>query len=197
MIQGNINLIMFNEFIPKRGSSILSEPFMLDQNFERSVILLCEHDMETGTVGLILNHRSMLYLSDVIEGMDNMEVPLYFGGPVEGDALFFVHKAHDKLMSGNHIIDDLYWGGDFDRLKDLLNEGLISNEEVKLFLGYSGWSPDQLNNEIQQNSWAVHNSFNIDLAFITDGEDLWKEAIISMGPKYAHVANFPKRPEFN
>jgi len=188
---------MFNEFIPKRGSLILSEPFMLDQNFERSVILLCEHDMETGTVGLILNHRSMLYLSDVIEGMDNMEVPLYFGGPVEGDALFFVHKAHDKLMSGNHIIDDLYWGGDFDRLKDLLNEGLISNEEVKLFLGYSGWSPDQLNNEIQQNSWAVHNSFNIDLAFITDGEDLWKEAIISMGPKYAHIANFPKRPEFN
>ena len=197
MIQGNIDLIMFNEFIPKRGSLILSEPFMLDQNFERSVILLCEHDMETGTVGLILNHRSMLYVSDVIEGMDNTEVPLYFGGPVEGDALFFVHKAYDKLMSGNHIIDDLYWGGDFDRLKDLLNEGLISNEEVKLFLGYSGWSPDQLNNEIQQNSWAVHNSFNIDLAFITDGEDLWKEAIISMGPKYAHVANFPKRPEFN
>ncbi len=188
---------MFNEFIPKRGSLILSEPFMLDQNFERSVILLCEHDQESGTVGLILNHRSMLYLSDVIVGMDNTEVPLYFGGPVEGDALFFVHKAYDKLLSGSHIIDDLYWGGDFERLKELLNDGIISNEEVKLFLGYSGWSPNQLDQEIKLNSWAVHNSFNIDLAFITDGEDLWKEAIISMGPKYAHVANFPKRPEFN
>lgn len=188
---------MFNEFIPKRGSLILSEPFMLDQNFERSVVLLCEHEEGSGTVGLILNHRSVLYLSDVLDGMENVDIPLYFGGPVEGDALFFVHKAYDKLLSGNHIQDDLYWGGDFEKLKELLKEEEIGSEEVKLFLGYSGWSPGQLNEEIKLNSWAVHNSFNIDLAFITDGEDLWKEAIISMGPKYAHVANFPKRPEFN
>ncbi|WP_156306750.1 YqgE/AlgH family protein [Sphingobacterium endophyticum] len=188
---------MFNEYIPKRGSLILSEPFMLDQNFERSVILLCEHDENDGTVGLILNHRSMLLLSDVLDEIDNTEMPLYFGGPVEGNALFFLHKAFDKLQSGTHIVDDLYWGGDFERLKYLINEKLISSEEVKIFLGYSGWSPGQLDGEIKQNSWAVHNSFNIDLAFITDGENLWKEAIISMGPKYAHVANFPKRPEFN
>lgn len=188
---------MFNEFTPKKGSLLISEPFMLDQNFERSVILLCEHNDSDGTIGLVLNHRSMLNLSDVLEGMDNTEVPLYFGGPVEGNALFFIHRAYDKLKSGNHIVDDLYWGGDFDHLRDLLNDNLLSSDEVKLFLGYSGWSPGQLDEEIKQNSWAVHNSFHIDLTFINDGEDLWKETIISMGPKYAHVANFPKRPEFN
>ncbi|SEG74573.1 YqgE/AlgH family protein [Sphingobacterium lactis] len=188
---------MFNEYIPKRGSLLLSEPFMLDQNFERSVILLCEHNDSEGTVGLILNHRSVLYLSDVLEDVENTDIPLYFGGPVEGNALFFVHKAFDKLQSGTHIVDDLYWGGDFDTLKLLIQKKKIHPDEAKLFLGYSGWSPGQLDQEIKQNSWAVHNSFNIDLAFITDGEDLWKEALISMGPKYAHVANFPKRPEFN
>lgn len=188
---------MFNEYIPKRGSLILSEPFMLDQNFERSVILLCEHDQNDGTVGLILNHRSILTLSDVIDDVDQTNFSLYFGGPVEGNALFFLHKAHDKLHSGTHIADDLYWGGDFERLKLLINEQAISSDEVKLFLGYSGWASGQLEKEISQNSWAVHNSFNIELAFISDGEDLWKEALISMGPKYAHVANFPKRPEYN
>lgn len=188
---------MFNEHIPKRGSLLLSEPFMLDQNFERSVILLCEHDEQDGTVGLILNHRSVLTLSDIIPEIENMDFPLYFGGPVEENALFFLHRAYDKLQSGTSITDDLYWGGDFERLKQLISENMISSDEVKLFLGYSGWSARQLQAEIDQNSWAVHNSFNIELAFISDGEDLWKEALISMGPKYAHVANFPKRPEYN
>lgn len=188
---------MFNEHIPKNGSLILSEPFMLDQNFERSVILLCEHHDQEGTVGLILNHRSVLTLSDVVQEIESFDFPLYFGGPVEGNALFFLHKAFDKLQSGTHIVDDLYWGGDFDQLKILINQQAIEPDEVKLFLGYSGWGAKQLQSEIDQNSWAVHNSFNIDLAFITDGEDLWKEALISMGPKYAHVANFPKRPDFN
>ncbi|MGO3163551.1 MAG: YqgE/AlgH family protein [Sphingobacteriaceae bacterium] len=188
---------MFNEYTPKRGSLILSEPFMLDQNFERSVILLCEHDDNDGTVGLILNHRSVLTLSDVIQDIENTDIPLYYGGPVEANALFFLHKAFDRLQSGIHIIDDLYWGGDFERLKELINQQMIAGDEVKLFLGYSGWSALQLETEIGKNSWAVHNSFNIELAFISDGEDLWKEALISMGPKYAHVANFPKRPEYN
>ena len=188
---------MFNDHKPQTGSLIISEPFMMDQNFERSVILLCEHNKTEGSIGLILNHRSMLILSDVFEDITNSEIPLYIGGPVEGNAIFFIHKAFDKLESGNHIVDDLYWGGDFDRLKELINSNAIDQSELKIFLGYSGWSPNQLEEELKQNSWAVHNSFNIDLTFISDGEDLWKEVIISMGPKYAHVANFPKRPEFN
>ncbi len=188
---------MFSEYTAKTGSLLISEPFMLDQNFERSVILLCEHDAEQGTIGLILNHRSMLTLQDIIDQLGGTPFPLYFGGPVEGNALFFIHKAFEKLQSGNHIMDDLYWGGDFDLLKELIKSNQITPAEVKLFLGYSGWSSGQLDQEIKDNSWAVHNSFNIDLTFISDGEDLWKEAVISMGPKYAHVANFPKRPEFN
>lgn len=188
---------MFNEFEPKKGSLLLSEPFMLDENFERSVILLCEHDQEDGTVGLILNHPSVMLLSDVWDGVDNNEFPVYIGGPVEQNALFFAHKAYDRLQSGTHITQDLYWGGEFDELVRLINCYSVSTDEVKIFLGYSGWSPGQLENEIQQNSWAIHNSFDQDLAFYQDGEDLWKRALISLGPKYAHVANFPKRPEFN
>jgi len=188
---------MFNELNPHRGSLLLSEPFMLDETFERSVILLCEHDPKLQTVGLILNQNSTFGLSDFIDDVENENIPLYIGGPVETVSVFFIHRAYDKIQSGTHLFEDLYWGGDYDRLFELFNQNLLSPAEVKMFIGYCGWQAGQLDAEIKQNSWAVNNSFNVDLAFIQQGEQLWKEVLINMGPKYAHVANFPKRPEYN
>lgn len=187
---------MFNSNAPTQGALLISEPFMLDPNFERSVVMLCEHNDE-GTLGLVLNQRSNLLLSDVLDGVRSDKFPLYIGGPVQANALFFLHKSFDKLTSGTQISEDVYWGGDFDRLLVLIEENLIEPEEVKFFLGYSGWSPGQLDQEIEQNSWAVHNAFDAAIAFLTDGEDLWKHALISLGPKYAHVAQFPKSPNLN
>ena len=186
---------MFNAHIPKQGSLLISEPFMLDPTFERSVVLLCEHNSD-GTVGMILNHRSEFSLADVMN-MDVADFPLYIGGPVQNNAVFFLHRAFEKLCNGTHIYDDIYWGGDFEQAILMINEGILSTNEIKFFLGYSGWGPEQLGGEIEQNSWAVHNKFNTELTFITDGEDLWKQALISLGPKYAHVANFPKSPDLN
>lgn len=186
---------MFNAHTPKQGSLLLSEPFMLDPNFERSVVLLCEHN-EDGTVGMILNHRSQLLLSDVMD-VEVIDFPLYIGGPVQNNAVFFLHRAIDKIPDSTHIYEDIYWGGDFDLAIMMINEGYLSTDEIKFFLGYSGWTAGQLGDEINQNSWAVHNKFSTELTFITDGEDLWKQALISLGPKYAHVANFPKSPNLN
>lgn len=187
----------FNELMPKTGSLLLSEPFMLDPNFERAVVLICDHNIIEGTVGFVLNQPAHINLSDAIEDVKTKEFPIYIGGPVHVNALFFIHRAYDKHLGGTKITENLYWGGDFDRLMLLIKEDLISPEEVKLFVGYSGWSANQLEEELEQNSWAVHNSFDTDLTFLADGEDLWKQAIISLGPKYAHVANFPKSPNLN
>ncbi len=187
---------MFNTNTPIQGSLLISEPFMLDPNFERSVVMLCEHNGD-GTVGLVLNHPSNLILSDLLEDVQNEKFKLHFGGPVEHNALFFLHRAYDKLLSGTNIYQDIYWGGDFERLILLINEDLIQPTEVKFFLGYSGWSTGQLDQEIDQNSWAVHDDYTSSLIFDNDGEDLWKRTLISLGPKYAHVANFPKSPDLN
>ena len=186
---------MFNMQSPQQGSLLLSEPFMLDPTFERSVVLLCEHNNE-GSIGIILNHRSQLKLSDVMDS-EVVDFPLYIGGPVQSNAIFFIHRAFDKINDGTIIHNDIYWGGDFDKAILLINEGILKQDEIKFFLGYSGWSDGQLAEEITQNSWAVHNRFHSALTFITDGEDLWKQALISLGPKYAHVANFPKTPNLN
>lgn len=189
---------MFNDnSIPRQGCLLLAEPFMSDSTFERAVVLLCEHD-EEGTLGLILNKPTHLLLSDIIEDLkEKEEFPIFIGGPVESGILFFVHCAFDKLHSGTHILDNIYWGGDFDRLLLLIKENLIHSHEVKFFLGYSGWSPQQLLDELKLNSWAIDTKYDCDLIFLTEGEDLWKKAVISLGPKYAHVANFPKSPDLN
>lgn len=187
---------MFNVCKPAQGSLLLSEPFMADPTFERSVILICEHD-ENGTLGIILNNRSHLLLSDILDGVESLDFPIYFGGPVAPNTLFYIHCAHDKLQSGTHITQDIYWGDDFEKLLFLIDEKLIDSKEVKFFLGYSGWAENQLNAEIDQNTWVVHDSFDSSLSFLTDGENLWKQALISLGPKYAHVANFPRSPNLN
>lgn len=187
---------MFNSHSPSQGSLLLSEPFISDPVFERAVIILCEHN-ENGSIGLILNHKSHLVLSDIFNKVKIDTFPIYLGGPVEEATLFFLHRAYDKLQSGTLIYQDIYWGGDFDYAIELMNEGTITPEDIKFFLGYSGWSAGQLDEELKINSWAVHNQYDIDLTFIKDGEDLWRQSLINLGPKYAHVANFPKSPYLN
>jgi len=187
----------FSQNIPKKGSLLLSEPFILDPNFERSVVLLSEHNQTEGTTGFVLNHLSETTLGEVIGEEKAKHFPIFLGGPVEPNALFYIHRISDKLQSGTHIAEDIYWGGDFDRLILLIQEDLIQPHEVKFFAGYSGWEPNQLEEELNQNSWAVSHYLYSDLCFLSDGEDLWKRALIDMGPRYAHIANFPKAPYLN
>lgn len=176
---------------------LISEPFMLDPNFQRAVILLCEHSEEDGTVGYVLNQRATIQLRDVIDELPEADFPLYYGGPVAQESIHFIHKCPDRLNSGIELGNGIYWGGNFESLKILVRQGEITKEEIKFFIGYSGWSPGQLEQELQDNAWVVSNQYNPEITFGNDEEDLWKEAVISLGPKYAHVANFPQNPMWN
>lgn len=187
---------MLSNITPQQGSLLLSEPFMLDPNFQRSVVLLCEHN-EEGTVGLVLNQPSALLLKDVMLDMPDAEYQLFVGGPVGQDSVQFVHKCYDRLNSGIAIGEDLYWGGNFEALKLLIKDRAIGVDEIKFFIGYSGWSKDQLTKELKENTWMIGNSYNPDIVFVNDEENLWKEAVISLGPRYAHVAGFPQNPMWN
>ncbi|MHC8950192.1 YqgE/AlgH family protein [Sphingobacterium hungaricum] len=188
---------MFNDSNPQTGSLLISEPFMLDPNFERSVLLLCEHNELDGTFGVILNHKSTALISLQHDEIDPISFPLFTGGPVQTEDLFFIHRANDRIPGGKLVYDDIYFGGDFQVLIELIKNEELLPDEIKFFKGYSGWQPNQLESELQENSWAVHNHFKSDLPFFDDGENLWKQALIDLGPKYAHVVNFPKSPNMN
>ncbi|MDM1295732.1 YqgE/AlgH family protein [Sphingobacterium sp. N143] len=187
---------MFNELDPQKGSLLISEPFMLDPRFLRSVILLCDHNSE-GSLGFVLNNKTNVHIGQLLESIPTCKFPVYLGGPVAQESLFFVHNRFDLLLSGEEVAPGIYFGGDEERLLDAIQSNKIQSEEIKFFVGYSGWSSEQLANEIKENSWAVQNKYHHQLVFEDNGELLWKEAIIGLGPKYTHVANFPKSPELN
>lgn len=188
---------MFNKNTPQVASLLISEPFMLDPNFQRAVVLLCEHHEEDGTVGYVLNQPATIQLKDVMEDLPDADFPLFFGGPVAQESLHFIHKCYDKLNSGIGLGNGIYWGGNFESLQILIRNGEINDDEIKFFMGYSGWSPGQLDEELKENAWVISNQYNPDITFGGDSENLWKEAIVSLGPKYAHVAKFPQNPMWN
>ncbi|MEJ5995874.1 YqgE/AlgH family protein [Pedobacter sp. Du54] len=187
---------MLSTLLPSAGMLLISEPFLNDPNFKRSVILLTEHSDE-GTVGFILNQPSTLLLKDLVPDLWKANYPIFIGGPVEVDTIHFVHRCYEKLNSGEEIMDGIYWGGNFETLKILVNNNSISENEVKFFLGYSGWGKEQLKEEIEANTWIVSSKIHPDLVFSQTEEELWREAIINLGPKYAHISNFPSDPSLN
>ena len=187
---------MLNTIEPATGKLLISEPFLKDSNFKRSVILLTEHN-EEGTIGFVLNQPSNLLLKDLIPDLWQANYTVYVGGPVEMDTIHFIHRCFDRLNSGEEIANGVYWGGNFETLKILINNNAIAETEVKFFVGYSGWREEQLNTEIDENTWIVSDKYKNDILFLHNEEELWRKAIKDLGPKYAHITNFPIDPSLN
>ncbi|MEO5910490.1 MAG: YqgE/AlgH family protein [Pelobium sp.] len=187
---------MLNKVLPAKGNLLISEPFMADPNFKRSVVLLTEHNPE-GTVGYVLNYKSDFLLKDVISDCWDAHHQVYLGGPVATDTLHFIHQIPDKIPGGLDLGNGLFWGGDFESLKIQINSYHIKEEEIKFFIGYSGWSEDQLDDELANNSWIVSDKYHPEMIFEEDDTQIWREAIVNMGVKYAHIANFPEDPALN
>lgn len=187
---------MLNNLEPAAGRLLIAEPFMLDPGFKRSVILLTECN-EQGVVGFVLNHTSGLLMNDAIADFPETETELFSGGPCNNERLHFLHRCPNKIPDGLPVGNGIFWGGDFEAVKTMFQLSLISNHEIKFFLGYSGWGTQQLNRELELNSWIVSDKFNSDLIFNYDEENLWKDAVTNMGEKYAHIVNFPTNPQLN
>lgn len=187
---------MLSRLEPSVGKLLISEPFLMDPNFKRSVVLLTEHHDE-GTVGFVLNQRSALVLKDLIPELGDADFPVYIGGPVGTDTVYFIHRCYDRLNDGEEIAKGIYWGGNFEALKILISNNQIKADEIKFFIGYSGWGEEQLEREIMENTWIVSDQYHSDVVFTNNEDDLWREVIINLGPKYAHVSNFPQNPNLN
>lgn len=187
---------MISKLTPSAGKLLISEPFMKDPNFTRSVVLLVSHS-EQGTIGFVLNHPSLLHLDELISGIEGTSFPVYYGGPVEIDTIHFVHCCPDKITDGISLGKGVYWGGNFETLRVLISQGAINPDEIKFFIGYSGWDADQLTIEMEENTWIVSDQYDSEMVFTATAEQLWREVIIHLGPKYAHVSNFPQNPNLN
>jgi len=184
-----------NKLQPSKGKILVSEPFLPDPGFERTIILLCEHNAD-GSFGFVLNKPSLASIGDVMGELANFEVPLFVGGPVQQDTLHYLHRCA-FIKDAIPVADDVYWGGDFENLKFLMETSQVSSSDVKFFLGYSGWSEGQLENEIKASTWIVSDSINGRLVFETDPGQMWKDSLKRMGGRYSVYSNYPVDPRLN
>lgn len=183
------------KLLPKKGRILVSEPHLPDPNFERSIVFICEHNKE-GSVGFVLNKPSNSAVSELLEGINSFDLPVFIGGPVEQDTLHFIHR-YESLEGATEIGDGIYWGGDFERLLFLLESKQLLPEDIKLFLGYSGWAAGQLDEELAIDSWIISDRVDDELLFETDSSKMWRKALQLMGGRFSVYSNYPIDPRLN
>lgn len=136
------------------GMFLVATPGMSDPRFSRSVILLVQHSTE-GAMGLIVNRRSEVPVSKALSEIEPKTASrhnLYFGGPVEPGRVMYVH-AGSNVAPDIGIIDDVNWGADYDRLKQLVTG--LEPDSLRVFFGYAGWGPGQLERELSRDGWRL------------------------------------------
>jgi len=185
-----------NTVKPDKGRLLISEPYLPDPNFQRTVVLLCEHNDE-GTFGFVLNKQSKVSLGEVVELTNSFDKSVFVGGPVQQDTLHFLHTASEYLEGGTEVFDDLYWGGNFEQLISLIDTHQAVPEDFRFFVGYSGWGPGQLEGEIEENSWIVSKGLSADDLLKTPADDLWKLILNEMGGRYEMFSKYPSDPRLN
>ena len=187
----NIN---FQITSPQSGVLLVSEPMLPDPNFFRSVVLLTKHDHE-GSLGFVLNHISVVNVDNVLPEFSVGGIPIFIGGPVGNDQLFFIHTLGNVLEGAIEIMDGLFFGGDMKTLETLLNTGIAQTDQVRFFVGYSGWDPLQLDHEIEENSWIVAGTTPEQV--MSDSDEYWKEIMKGLGKEFEILSRFPSNPELN
>lgn len=179
----------------KNGIILLAEPFMLDPNFRRSAVLLCEHSSE-GSVGFIMNRPTDTRVDQLIEDFPEFNSPIFWGGPVQTDTLHYIHSAGDLLEGSIYVTEGVYWGGDFEKLKFLIHSKLIQPDNIRFFMGYSGWDEGQLIDEMATGSWVLAD-MHPNYLFKSNPEHLWQQVMYNKGDAYSVIAFMPDTASWN
>jgi putative transcriptional regulator len=187
--------IKTNNITPGRGKLLISEPFLLDYYFKRSVVLLAEHN-EEGSFGVIMNKPVNAKFNDIVKDFPEFDANLFLGGPVKTESLFFLHTVGDKIENSMEVLEGLYWGGDIEQVKEMITLKLLDPDDVRFYVGYSGWGANQLNGELERNSWVVAGTNRNKLMF-TDPAELWSSSLKNLGKEYELWLKFPADPGAN
>ena len=192
-----INIFNINHYLAKveKGKCLISEPFSPDSYFGRSIILITEHNEDDGTIGYILNKPVDIKINELFTDFPVFNAQCFMGGPVNPDTVHYLHNRIDLLPGSIHITENIYWGGDFDLLKQQIEEGNIKPSEISFYLGYSGWSPQQLYDEIEDKLWIASEIPSDKI--MEANENSWKDILNEMGDSYSLWANAPINPGMN
>ena len=184
-----------NTMNPEKGKVLISEPFLLDNYFKRSIVLLTEHS-EEGSVGFVLNKPVSIKISEVMNDFPEVNASISLGGPVQTNTLHYIHTLGDIIPESIQVIDNIYWGGEFEVVKRLLETGNLNSSNIRFFLGYSGWQSNQLNEELEDNAWII-TRIKPEEIMSPMNKYFWNKTLNRMGKKFQMWANFPENPQMN
>ncbi|MCC6683903.1 MAG: YqgE/AlgH family protein [Bacteroidia bacterium] len=179
----------------KAGSFLLSDPFLPDPNFNRTAVYLTAYDAN-GAVGFVMNRPTTLTLSDVLPEFSGLTHKLFYGGPVEQNTLHFVHSCPQLSNDSKQIQPGVFWGGELEVIIEGIRNGLVGENQIRFFIGYSGWSAGQLDDELTEHAWFVTKAKR-EYIFHEHPELLWKTVLSNMGTEFAVMGNSPPDLRFN
>jgi putative transcriptional regulator len=186
---------MVKEFQSLKGQLLLDSGELRGSFFNRSVVLICQHD-DQGAFGLVLNQPSPnkvgeMLVADLPESIKDLN--LYLGGPVQTSALSYL--LSDVFLPDANVMPNLSLGHSLEELVDL-GQSFATTQQIRLFAGYAGWSPGQLESELKRKAWLTHPA-SVDLVFRDDPTDLWNEILRVKGWKYRLIGSAPEDLSLN
>ncbi len=187
--------ILPEDKIPEKGKILISEPFLPDTFFNRTIVYLADHNSE-GSVGFILNKKLEIKVCDAISGFEGWEEYLSMGGPVAPDTLLYLHSMGNMIPKSVWIDENIFWGGDIGHIRNMIKSGKVNRSQIRFFLGYSGWSPGQLERELKENSWVIARVAT-DVVLNNQLNISWKKILRGLKNKYRIWADFPESPDMN
>ncbi len=189
------NLITMARTTLKTGNILLAEPFMLDPNFKRSAVLLCEHN-EEGSIGFIMNKKLDMRVDELLADFPEFDTEVFYGGPVQTDTIHYIHNVGDLLEDSRKITEGVWWGGDFEKLKFLISSQLITPANIRFYVGYSGWSEGQLLDEMAIGSWVTAD-MHPNYIFKSSPDELWSQIMSNKGDSFSVIATMPDGVTWN
>lgn len=182
--------------IINKGDTLIGKPSILgDITFNKAVILIADFN-EEGVVGFMMNKPLNEDLQNLIPNVQK-DFKVFDGGPVERDKLFFIHSVPDIISGGIKITDEMYWGGQHEDVIKLINQNILDDTQIKFFLGYSGWSSEQLQDEIKDEVWILKDDMSYRELISCSSSSFWNKTIKSLGGEYLIWANAPDNPNYN
>lgn len=179
---------------PKSGVLLISEPFIPEPAFKRTVLLLSQHNTE-GSVGFIINKPTQLLVHEALDDFPESDAIIYWGGNFKTDSIFYVHSIAD-LPGAKKICQGVYWGGDYSLLKVLIESGEVDVDDIKFIAGFCAWDPGELEQQVEQESWwlSIADPYSV---FVEDATAIWGNVLQRMGHVYGIMNDFPVDPEMN
>ena len=179
---------------PHRGDLLIATVALVDPNFQRTVVLLCEHQPQ-GSYGLVLN-RPVRATQEMLERFPFVEDRLRIGGPVQPEVLQILHGWGSEMPGSHEVLPGVWIGADFGVLQQNVRSGELALEQCLFFLGYSGWGEGQLAGEFEADSWARAPA-TADLVFGESTDGLWRRAVREHGKAEPLFVNYPENPRWN